>query len=97
MAQAKIISVEEARGRGCEFEEWSREKHMLAKCGCVPIASVSGHYICVDHIAIVLSNSKALALTGLKSALHKNGEKIDYKENFLKSCIDEAEKRAGKK
>jgi hypothetical protein len=95
--QAYVLPIEKCRGFGCCFEEYSKDKKKMINCGEQPIASVGGKLICVNHISDVLAYSPALNMYGLPVEGQKIGDRIDFKEDMLKLCKEEAKLREGKK
>lgn len=90
----QILTLEESKGCGCAFEEWSKEKKSMCNCGKNPIASVGKNMICIEHLPDALVRCGQGAMLDMKTG--KKGvypHNYEFKEDFLNACKKEVEKR----
>lgn len=96
MKQAHVLSLSESTKRGCCFEEYNKDCGEMCECGITPIAKIGNNYICISHVVDVLAHTPALDMYDVSPNGAKFGAAVQFKEDFLKLCKIENEKREAK-
>lgn len=68
----------------------------MKPCMCIPVAKLANKHLCIVHVVDALAYSKSFDMYDVAPSGMKFGAKVDFKEEFLKLCKIENEKRGMK-
>jgi hypothetical protein len=91
----QMLTVEQANGLKCCFEEWKQDRHHTGVCGGQAITVFGKAPLCIEHTAHALACSGSLTLLGEKPA---KGHPCGYatKDAFMVACRKEWNRRAAR-
>lgn len=92
----QILTVEQAKGSKCCFEEWNKSQHRMGVCGSQAITVFGKTPLCVEHTAHALACSGSLTLLGAPHPQKGKPFVFRTKDEFIIACRKEADKRAAR-